>query len=117
MLAEGAFNRLRFRRITERRRCRVRIDVTDALGFDARAPQRALKSENDPARLGIGSGDMIGVGRLPVAENLAVDPRAARFRVLEFLEDENPRAFAENEAVALTIERPARAFGLGVVFR
>ena len=59
-------------------------------------------------------GDAEGVGGGAVAENFAVDFRAAGFGVIELFEDDHGGAFAEDEAIAIFIEG-ARGFGGGVV--
>ena len=51
----------------------------------------------------------IRVGRHAVADQLGVDARAARLRVLELLEDQDAGALADDEAVAILVERPAGA--------
>src|SRR5205814_8133262 len=48
-----------------------------------------------------------------VTGQFAVDARAALLRVLQFLDDEDPRSLAGDEAVAILVERP-RSLG-GVV--
>ena len=54
-------------------------------------------------------GDVVRVARHAVADDLGVDPRAAAPRVLELLEDQDAGAFADDEAVAILVERPAGA--------
>ena len=52
-------------------------------------------------------GDVIRIGRVAVADQLAVDVRAARPRVVQSFQDDDPRAFGHDEAVAVLVERPA----------
>ena len=66
------------------------------------------------AAFGMGVGDAVGVGGGAVAENFAVDFRAAGFGVIELFEHEHAGAFAEDEAIAIFIEG-ARGFGGSVV--
>ena len=54
-------------------------------------------------------GDVVRVGAHAVADQLAVDLRAARLRVLVLLEHQRAGALAEHEAVAVLVPRPARA--------
>ena len=49
---------------------------------------------------------MVCVGGVAVAGHLAVDPRAARPSVLEFLQHQHAGTLAYDEAVALRVERP-----------
>src|SRR5437016_1307502 len=53
----------------------------------------------------------------PVADDLAVHPRAPLRRVCSFLEHQHGRAFGDDEAVALRVEWSTRAFGLVVARR
>ena len=48
---------------------------------------------------------MVRVVRRSVREHLRVDPRAARLRALEILEQEDARALAHDEAGARRVER------------
>ena len=87
----------------------MRVHVPDLVRFDAGVgeghPQR-------PGRVGatrVGIGDMVRVGGDAVAEELRIDPRAARLRVLQVLEHEHGGRLAHHEPVALRVERPGRA--------
>ena len=57
----------------------------------------------------VGLGDVAAVGAGAVAEHLGVDPGAAGLGVLQLLEHQHAGAFAEHEAVAVAVERPAGA--------
>ena len=59
-------------------------------------------------------GDPEGVGRRAVADDLAVDPGPACPGVLELFEDEHAGPLAEDEAVAIAVERAAGALRLVV---
>src|SRR5688500_15450896 len=91
-----------------RRGSAVRIDVTNLLRQYVRLRERHL---HDPDRatavLGWG-GDVVRVGRHPVADELGIDLRAALQRHLALFEHEDARAFTDDEAVALFVEWPAR---------
>ena len=50
---------------------------------------------------------MAGVGAGAVAEHFGIDRRAACLGVFQFFEDEHAGPFAEHEAVAVAVERPA----------
>ncbi len=54
------------------------------------------------------------VGGEAVSCDFTIDFRAARFGVLEFFHDNNSGAFANNKAVAITVERAGGAFGFVV---
>ena len=85
------------------------VDVVDVVGVPAGV------AEGGPHRLGradallVRGGDVVGVGRVAAAEHLGVDRRAARLRVLVLFEDQDAGPFAEDEAVAVLVERPAGA--------
>ena len=68
--------------------------------------QRHLHRADRPFAIRRRRGHVMRIGGEPVAGELAVDLRAARFRMLELLDDDNARAFAHDEAVAIAIPRP-----------
>ena len=53
-------------------------------------------------------GDVIGVARQAIADHLGIDFRAARLGMLIFLEHDDARALAHDEAVAVLVIGPAR---------
>ena len=53
-----------------------------------------------------GGGHVVGVGGVAVSGHLAVDPRAARPGVLEFLQHQHAGTLTYDEAVASRVERP-----------
>src|SRR5438067_923293 len=52
--------------------------------------------------------DVESIGRRGITGQLAVDARAALFRMLQFLDDQDAGALTRDEAVALLVERPRR---------
>ena len=62
-------------------------------------------------------GQAEGVGRRAVAGDLAVDGGSPGLGVLQLLQDEHAAALAEDEAVAVAVERPARPRGVVVAGR
>ena len=50
-------------------------------------------------------GDMVGIARQAVADQLGIDLGAARLRMLIFLEHDDPGALAHDEAVAVLVVR------------
>ena len=62
-------------------------------------------------------GDVIGVARQAVADHLGIDFRAARLGVLIFLEHDDARALAHDEAVAVLVVGAAGLLGLVVEIR
>ena len=79
VLAEAALDGDRLDLVVERRRGAVRVDVVDLVGLRCRpcaAPSASTRTAPSPSS--DGAGDVIGVGRHAVADELGVDPRAAR---------------------------------------
>ena len=86
----------------------MRVHVADLVGRDARVARAPCASARCALALGRGRGDVVRVRARAVAHHLGVDVRAALLRVLVLLEDEDARALARDEAVAVLVERPAR---------
>ena len=90
----------------------VGVDVPIAsAGIDGasfRARSMALAA---PVPCSSGCGDVAAVGTRAVAEQLGVDPRTAAPGVLQFFDHQQAGPFAEHEAVAVPVERPAGAGG------
>src|SRR5206468_8683424 len=57
-------------------------------------------------------GHVIGISRESISCELAVNLRAALFRVFELFHHDNAGAFAHDKTVAVAVERPGSAFGL-----
>jgi hypothetical protein len=90
------------------------IDVTDIGGVQSAGAQghfHATRRAFAPGRRG---GEMVGVRRVAVADNLAINFRAAGLGVLQFLQHQEARAFAHHETVAFQVKRARGAFRLGV---
>ena len=107
----GALDRARLGGVARRRRGGVRADVADVLGAEARVVERRAHGGAGAGAGLVGVGQVRGVAARAVAGQLGVDARAARERVLALLEHEHARALADHEAVALGVERAARALG------
>ena len=103
---EHLVQRGRFRLVVEHRAGAVGVHVVDlARGETARGQGGLHRGDRSGAR-GVAPGERVGVHRRAVAEHLAENRRAALPCVRKRLEDEERRAFAENEAVAAPIEGP-----------
>src|SRR5205814_7367537 len=57
---------------------------------------------------------MVGIDALAIARDLSENRRAALARVFHALQHQHRRALAEDEAVAIFVERPAQAGGHGL---
>src|SRR4028119_1947751 len=77
-------------------------------GARRRAGPRAAVGDGGALAGGVLVGDADRVGGGAVADDLGEDRRAALLRVLERLQDDHARAFAEHEPAALVVERARR---------
>ena len=117
VLAERHLEHARLAGVAGRRRGAVRVDVADVLRLDAGVGERHRQRPGRVLAGRVGVGDVVRVGRDAVAEQLGVDLRPARLRVLELLDHDHPGRLAHHEAVALAVERPRAALGIVVAPR
>ena len=80
-----------------------------SLGIELGVLQGELHGLGGADALRVRRGDVVRVGRAAAAEHLGVDAGAALLGVFEFFEDDDAGALAEDEAVAVLVERPAGA--------
>ena len=92
--------------VAERRRGPVRVDVVDLRRRDAGALERRRHAALRAVTVRRGGGDVIGVARHPVADQLRIDLCAAALGVLVLFEHDAGRALAHDEPVAVAIVRP-----------
>src|SRR6185295_11940260 len=95
----------------------VRVHVVDVTWSEARRRQGALDRDDDALALRMRRRDVVGVRARAVARDLGVDARTPSPRVLELLEDDDARPFADDEAVASRGEGAARTLRLLVAGR
>ena len=86
-----------------------------SVGFFCGVAEGHLHAGDRAAAFGVRVGDAEGVGGGAVAEDFAVDRCAAFFGALVIFEHDHRGAFAEDEAVAVEIERARRLLRLVVV--
>ena len=86
----------------------VGVDIVDVGRGHARLLQRHLHRAVGARPFRMRRGDVIGVARQAVADHLGIDFRAARLGMLIFLEHDDARALAHDEAVAVLVIGPAR---------
>ena len=104
-------DRLGLALVAERRRGPMGVDQVDLVRGHAAPLQRHLHRPGR-AKAGLDRLDHVpAVGRRPVADDLGVDPRTARLRQLEVLEEERSGALAKDESVAAEVERPRHGLG------
>src|SRR3954469_13139743 len=117
VLAEKVLDGLRFQHVADRRRGSVRVDVADLVAPDARVFHGLIHHAEAAFVLGCGLRDVIRIAAHAVADDLRQYVRATLIRAFEFFEDQNPRAFTDDEAVASLIERTAGLLGFIVAGR
>ena len=83
------------------------IDVDEVACADARGLDGEAHGARGAFALGVGLGDVVGVGGDADAGDLGVDARSARDRVVVLLEDEAAGTLAHDEAVAGLVIRTA----------
>jgi len=81
----------------------VGVDVVDLVGGKSGALQGHQHAAVGAVAILGGGGDVIGIARQAVARHLGIDFGAARLGVLEFLEHQNARTHAHDEAVAILV--------------
>ena len=90
----------------------MRIDIVDIGGIDAGALHRRHHAAIGPVAVLGRRGDVEGVARQAVADDLGIDPGAPRLGVLELFEHHDARALAHHEAVAVAVIGARRALRL-----
>src|SRR5919108_343313 len=114
MVAEDGLDALRPRDVADLRRRAVSVDVADVLGPDAGLLDRPPHRADVAGALWVRRRVVVHVRGRAVPGHLGKRARAALAGELVVLEDEDHAALAHDEAVALQVERPARALGLVV---
>ena len=85
------------------RRSAVGVDIVDVARLHPRLLERHPHRDLGALALGMRRGDVIGVARQAVADDLGIDFRAACLGVLIFLEHHHARALAHDKAVAALV--------------
>ena len=103
VVAEGSLDGARFGDVAEDGARAVGVDVVHLLGCDLAVAEGVLHGQHGAVALGVGRGDVIPVGAGAVADQLAVDLRAAGEGVGELFDDGHAGALGEQEAVAVLV--------------
>ena len=82
----------------------VNVDIVDVLGLEVGIGQGTLHHELGTQSLGVGGGDVVGVGAHALANHLSVDLGTTCLGVLQFLKDETAGTLAHDESVAAGAE-------------
>ena len=105
--AKGPLDRTEFDDVGHGRRA-MGVDVVDLVRAEVGALESGLHGAHRTVAVFRRSGNVIGVARQAVAEDLGVDLRTALLRVLVLLEHKTAGALAHYEAVALPVPGPRR---------
>ena len=117
ILAEHTLDRFGLVRVVELRRGAVRVDVVHGIGTDPGIFEAQPHACRGADALGRRLRDVVRVAVGAVADQLGEDRRAAPSRRFQFLEHQHARTLGHDEAVAVFVERAARALGLVVAGR
>ncbi|EOC30932.1 hypothetical protein NM2004032_2123 [Neisseria meningitidis 2004032] len=81
----------------------MQINPADVFGRKTCVLQCRLKGKDCALRVGAGRGNMVGIAVGSVADEFGVNFRTAPFGVFQFFQHENPRAFADDQPVAVRV--------------
>src|SRR6266436_3148378 len=109
VVAKNFFDRLGFTDIAKTGRSGVGVDVVDVVRRNLRVIERQLHGPRGASAVFRRRGHVVGVGGKSITGELTIDLRAALLRVFELFDNGNARAFADDETVAVPIERARRA--------
>ena len=104
VVAQDASDGLQLGDVAQRRGGAVYVDVVDVFGADAAVLDGVAHRLHGTDTLGVGSREVVGVGRFAAADEFAVDLGTAGLGVLQFLKYEGSGAFADHESVAVLVE-------------
>lgn len=102
MIAERQLQRIGFVLVAQGGRRAVRVDILDVVHVQAAVAQR-VEDASTRAVL-VRSRDVVRVRAHAVTGQFAIDTRAALLGVLVLFQHQNAGAFAQDEAVAVTIQ-------------
>ena len=114
VIAQHAGDCLQFGDVARGSRSAVNVHVVNIFGFDAGVLDGVAHRFHGALSFGMGSREVVGVGRTAAADDFAVNPRTARLGVLVLLENQGAGAFADHESVAVLVERTRSVRGIVV---
>lgn len=103
IVAENRCNGTAFHTVVVVRPGAVQINPADVFGRKTCVLQCRLKGKDCALRVGAGRGNMVGIAVGSVADEFGVNYRTAPFGVFQFFQHENPRAFADDQPVAVRV--------------
>ena len=114
IVAEDAPGRCQLDRVGHGRGA-VGVDIVDVAWGQPGLAERHAHRIFGAHPVGVRSGDVIGVARQAVSDHLGINGRAARLGMLIFLQHDNARALAHDEAVAVPVIGAAGLLGPVVI--
>src|SRR5271157_5323978 len=103
LLAQGQLQRARLDAVVQLRRGAVQVDVADVCRCDACIFHGHLNGAGRLLSALLQANAMKGLAGRAISRYLGEDPRSSRAGMLVLLEEEHPRTFGHNEAVAMRI--------------
>src|SRR5438309_4167730 len=97
--------------------CAVSIDIVNLVRLNTGVPDGIRHHSNRAVSVFRRLGDMKRVTRHSVTNDFGVNLRPSLASMPELFENQDARAFTDNESVALGVERAARVFGIIVTSR
>jgi hypothetical protein len=107
MLAERPLDGVGLRAVSRRCRGAVRINVVDLMRRDAGVPQGVLHHPVCAIAVLRWSGNVKRVAAHAITHDLGENRRSPPPRRLQFLQNQDARALADNEPIAVAVERTA----------
>src|SRR5271157_3009500 len=114
MFAKGAFDGGRLNFVAQRGRSSVRVDIAYLFRLEARIAQGVAHHAEASIAVFGRLRNVIGVGTHAVADYFGDDPGASALGVFQLFQDEDSRALADYEPVAVLVPRPAGVMGIVV---
>ena len=116
MIAEAPLDRHRFSDITQGCGGAVRVDVVDIVAIQAGIAQRVHHTAHGAFAILAGCRNVMRIGTHAVTQDFRKDSRATIAGVLEILEYQRARAFADDKTITIFIEGPAGVSWIVVTF-
>ena len=114
VFAEEVADGMRLKRVADRRRRSMRIDVSNHIRRDFGITHSISHDAESAFVLGSRLRHVIGIGRRTVAHDLCHDRSSPPSGMVQLLENQDASAFADDEAIALLVPRTAGLFGIVV---
>src|SRR5271165_1308597 len=114
MFAKGALDGGRLNFVAQGRRSSVRVDIAHLVRFEARIAQGVAHHAEASIAVFGRLRNVIGVGAHTIADYFGDDPGASVLCVFQLFQDEDSRALADYEPVAVLVPGTAGVMGMVV---